>query len=78
LTWPYNEKAEQLLEKAYRIAPQHPANVYLYAKMLHVAGKDRDARSVFEELIEREERKNYFLVDQKYIQKGMKYYKKNF
>ncbi|SMG29898.1 hypothetical protein SAMN05661096_01919 [Marivirga sericea] len=78
LTWPSNEKAKQLLTEAYRIAPQHPANAYLYAKMLHIVGNDKKSNTIFQELIEREERKHYFLVDQKYIQKGKDYYEENF
>jgi tetratricopeptide (TPR) repeat protein len=78
LSWPSEDKARQLLEQAYKIAPQHPANVYLYAKMLHTFDRDEKASAIFEELIEREERKNYYLVDQKYIQKAREYYQENF
>jgi hypothetical protein len=78
ITWPSNDEALRLLRKAYEIAPQHPANVYLYGKALHVLDKDRKAKKVFKDLIKREERENYFLVDQKYILKGKEYFEENF
>ncbi|WP_375579008.1 hypothetical protein ABWH96_18625 [Marivirga tractuosa] len=78
LSWPSNDEAKKLLRKAYKIGPQHPANVFLYAKMLHVIGKDKKAKKVFKQLINRKEREHYFLVDQKYIQKGREYYRENF
>mgnify|MGYP003149827830 CR=1 FL=1 len=78
LSWPSNDEAKRLLEKAYEIAPQHPANVYLYAKMLHTIDKEKQSKKVFEELVSREARENYFLVDQKYIQKGKDYFNNNF
>ncbi|WP_296619345.1 hypothetical protein [Marivirga sp.] len=77
ISWPSNDEALRLLQKAYKIAPQHPANAYLYAKALHVLEKDRKSRRIFKDLIRREERENYFLVDQKYIQKGKEYFEEN-
>jgi hypothetical protein len=78
ITWPSNQEALRYLRKAYKIAPQHTANLYLFAKSLHISGKDRKARKAFEDLINRKERKNYYLVDQKYIQKGKDYFGENF
>ncbi|ADR21587.1 hypothetical protein MATR_07820 [Marivirga tractuosa] len=78
LSWPSNAQAKKILRKAYRIAPQHPANVYLYAKMLHITKTSTRSKKVFEELIKKEPRSEYFLVDQKYIQKGREYFEENF
>ncbi|WKK75853.2 tetratricopeptide repeat protein [Marivirga salinae] len=78
ITWPSNDEAYRLLKKAYEIAPQHPANVYLYAKVLHELEKDEKAKEILNDLIKREERESYFLVDQKYIQKGQEYFNDNF
>jgi hypothetical protein len=78
LSWPSNEVAEKLLKKAYKIAPEHTANVYLYSKILNVIGKDKKAKRVLEELINRDARKDYLLVDKKYIQKGKEFYNDNY
>jgi tetratricopeptide (TPR) repeat protein len=78
LSWPSNDEAKKLLKKAYKIAPDHPANVFLYAKMLHIIGKDKKAGNIFEELNSRGVREKYILVDQKYISKGKEYYEENF
>lgn len=78
ISWPSNEKAKKLLRKAYKIAPQHPANVYLYAKILHVTDKNKKSNKIFKKLIRMEARTDYFLVDQKYIQKGKEYFEENF
>jgi len=78
LEWPSNDEAKRLLEKAYQIAPQHMANAYLYAKMLHTIGQEKKAKNTFEELINTKEREGYYLVDQKYIQKAKEYYESNF
>jgi len=78
LEWPSNEEAKRLLERANQIAPEHPANVYLYAKMLHKIDDEKKAINTFEELIRREEREHYYLVDKKYIGKAKEYYRDNF
>ena len=78
LSWPSNKVAEKLLKKAYKIAPEHAANVYLYAKILYIIGKERKAKRVLEELMNREARKNYLLVDKKYIQKGQEFYNNHY
>lgn len=78
LTWPSNDEARRLLRRAYKIAPQHPANAFLYAKMLHITDNHNKSREVFEELIKREARENFYLVDQKYINKGKDYFTDNF
>jgi tetratricopeptide (TPR) repeat protein len=78
LSWPSNETALKLLEKAYHIAPQHCANVYLYGKILYVLGKEREAEKIFKDLISRKARQEYLLVDQKYIQKGKEYYDEHY
>lgn len=47
LTWPSDQKALANLEKAHAIAPNDPANVYHYARMLHAVGKtDRALRQL--------------------------------
>lgn len=78
LTWPSNKQAKKLLRQAYKIAPQHPANAYLYAKMLDITNKGKRSEKVFEKLVKKEARQEYFLVDQKYIQKGSEYFHENF
>ncbi len=78
LDWPSNDEARRLLRKAYKIAPEHPANVFLYAKMLHITDKNKKSKKVFQELIKRDARENYVLVDQKYIKKGKEYFSNNF
>lgn len=78
LSWPSNAQAKKLLRKAYKIAPQHAANVFLYAKMLHISDRNKKSKKVFEKLITENPREEYFLVDQKYIQKGKDYFKENF
>ncbi|WP_340152203.1 tetratricopeptide repeat protein [uncultured Marivirga sp.] len=78
LSWPSNEVAEKLLKKAYSIAPEHTANVYLYAKILHVIGKEKKAQRILKELTNRQAREQYFLVDKKYIQKGNELYTENY
>lgn len=78
LSWPSNKVAERLLKKAYKLAPEHAANVYLYAKILYSIGKERKAKRVLEELINREARRNYLLVDKKYIQKGQELYNNHY
>lgn len=78
ITWPSDEEALRLLRKAYKIAPQHPPNAYFYAKTLHELEHNEEAKEILEDLIKREERESYFLVDQKYIQKGQEYFNNNF
>lgn len=78
LSWPSNEKAKKMLSKAYEIAPQHPANAFLYGKMLYQIDNKEKSKSILEELINRKERSNFLLVDKKYIEKGRKFYNANF
>lgn len=78
ISWPSKDEAHHLLKKAYNIAPQHPANAYLYAKVLYVLEKDRKAKRILSDLIERKARENFYLVDQKYIKKGQEYFSDNF
>jgi len=78
LEWPSDKKAQKLLKKAYKIAPEHPANQFLYAKTLHKNDKNKEAEILFKDLIEKKSRKEYYLVDEKYINKGKDYFNNNF
>jgi len=78
LTWPSDEKAEEMLSEAYRIAPQHTANAYFYAKMLLNEDRDGEAKSVLAKLINKAPREMYVLVDEKYIGKGKELYDSEF
>ncbi|HET8859319.1 tetratricopeptide repeat protein [Marivirga sp.] len=78
LSWPSYEEAEKLLERAYQIAPEHPANVYLYAKLLYEIDEISRSEKLLEELIKRTPRKHFELVDAKYIQKGQEFFENNF
>ncbi len=78
LTWPSDEKAQELLSRAYQIAPEHTANAYYYAKMLLNEGEGASAKSVLKKLIDSEPRSNYLLTDRKFINKGEELYREEF
>jgi tetratricopeptide (TPR) repeat protein len=78
LTWPSDEKAEEMLTKAYEIAPQHTANAYYYAKMLLNEDRDSEAKEVLIKLIKGAPREMYVLVDEKFIRKGKELYDSEF
>jgi len=78
LTWPSDDEAQDLLSKAYDIAPQHSANAFYYAKMLLEQGQESSAKAVLIKLVNSTARDNYVLVDQKYLQKANDLYNEAF
>lgn len=78
LTWPSEDKAKELLNKAYDIAPENAANTYYYILMLLNEDKRSKAKSELKNFIHRTPRKDYLLADRKFINKGKELYAEEF
>jgi hypothetical protein len=78
LTWPSEDKAQELLKRAYQIALEIAANTYYYILMLLNEAEREEAKLSLVEFINRTPREAYLLVDKKFINKGKDLYVEEF
>lgn len=65
--WPSDKKALSLVEKAIKIAPNHPTNRMLYAQILVDFDRNKEAREHLIAILEMSPRPNY-LIEDRYVQ----------
>ncbi|GAB4242512.1 MAG: hypothetical protein Tsb0034_20000 [Ekhidna sp.] len=74
LDWPSNEKAKELLTRAYDIAPENPGNVRFYAELLIDIGQDEKAEELLRQLLKTSPRAHRLLEDKQDLEKAQKVY----
>lgn len=65
--WPSDKKALDLIEKALKIAPDHPTNRMLYAQLLLEFDRDEQAKKELQGILDLEPRPDY-LIEDRYVQ----------
>ena len=70
LSWPSDETAMEYLSKAYKLAPEHPANCYHYAMILDEYGRTDESIRILEEIISRTPRQEMLVEDMRIIERS--------
>ncbi len=65
--WPSDEKALELVKKAMKIAPEHPSNLLLHARILLDFDRHEEAKTQLETILSLDPRPD-FLVEDRYVQ----------
>ncbi len=72
LSWPSDERAIELLSKAYQTSPDNPANTRLYAEGLIEVGREDEAYDLLKEIENEKPRPEHLLEDKINIDKALK------
>jgi len=76
ISWPDDGVGLDYLEKAADIAPENPANLYYYARLLYEEGYYDKAKEVMKGVTQRKPRNKHLLEERTTLKKARQHYKK--
>ncbi len=76
ISWPDDGVGLDYLEKAADIAPENPANLYYYARLLYEEGYYDKAKEVMKGVSQREPRERHLLEERNTLKKAREYHQK--